>query len=206
MGEGFRFWALKLSGICIAVFILQLIINGFTDLFLLDSSKGWEIWRVITAIFLHESLGHLILNLFALMLFGSILEKVIGEKRFLIVFFVSGVAANIISLPFYSSALGASGAIFGILGCLIILKPMMVVWAYGMPMPMFVAGILWAVADIIGVFVPSGVGNIAHLSGLFVGLVFGALYFRRFRELRKKKERIILDEEHMRRWEDAYVR
>lgn len=205
MDKGFRFWAFKLSAVCVIVFILQLLISGFTDIFILDSSKSFEVWRVVTAIFLHASVAHLILNLFALMLFGSILEKVIGGKRFLTVFFVSGIIGNIVSLPFYSSALGASGAIFGVFGCLIILRPMMVVWTYGMPMPMFAAGIVWAAIDVIGVFAPSNVGNIAHLSGLGAGLLFGALYFSRFKERREGREGVILDEERMRRWEDEYL-
>ncbi|MDD5098693.1 MAG: rhomboid family intramembrane serine protease, partial [Candidatus Pacebacteria bacterium] len=139
----FKFYAVWLSAVCVAVFILQTLFSGFTDLFVLNSQSYWEFWRFLTAIFLHSSLIHLIYNLFALLLFGSIVERLVGEKRFLIIFFVSGVLANLVSVSFYPSSLGASGAIFGVIGALIIIRPTMAVFAFGLPMPMFLAGILW---------------------------------------------------------------
>jgi len=90
-------------------------------------SYYYEIWRFVSAIFLHDGIIHLIYNLFALALFGFILEKLIGSKRFLIVFFASGIIANLIAVNFYNSSLGVSGAIYGILGCLVILKPLMMI-------------------------------------------------------------------------------
>jgi len=158
------------------VFLIQLFVRGFTELFLLDSSAYLQIWRFVTAVFLHGGFAHLLYNVLALALFGSILERFIGGKRFLIVFFVTGILANLISVNFYDSSLGASGAIFGVIGALVIIRPLMVIWAFGMPMPMFIAGILWAAGDLIGLFVPSNVANLAHLSGMFFGLIFGFSY------------------------------
>ena len=175
----FRFYALKLCGLIIPVFLAQYFFNGFTELFLLDSNAFGQIWRFVTAIFLHGGLAHLLYNLFALALFGSILEKLIGGKRFLIVFFVTGILANIISVNFYDSSLGASGAIFGVIGALVWVRPLMPVWAFGLPMPLFFAGILWATGDLIGLFVPSNTANLAHLSGMFFGILFGIIYRRK---------------------------
>ncbi|MCX8158788.1 MAG: rhomboid family intramembrane serine protease [Candidatus Pacearchaeota archaeon] len=203
---GYRFYALKLTGICVVVFILQLAIRGFSDLFVLSNLYVVEVWRFVSAIFLHANFGHLLYNMFALALFGSILEKIIGSKKFLLVFFASGVLANVVAVNFYTSSLGASGAIFGIFGALIILRPLMIVWVYGLPMPMIIAGILWAVFDIIGLFVPSNIGHIAHLSGMVVGLAFG-IFWRGWVKKREKPRIIIeLDEESMRKWEDNYLR
>ena len=70
----FRFYAFKLCGVIIAFFILQWLIPGFTDLFVLNSAAWVEVWRFVTSIFLHGGLGHIAYNLFALALFGSILE------------------------------------------------------------------------------------------------------------------------------------
>jgi len=202
----YKFYALKLAGICIIAFILQLLIPGFTDLFILSNSHIIEIWRFVSAIFLHANLGHLIYNLFALALFGSILEGAIGSRKFLIVFFASGILANIIGVNFYASSLGASGAIFGILGALVVLRPMMVVWVYGLPMPMIIAGVLWVAIDAIGIFIPSNIGHIAHLSGIISGLLFGFV-FRDWNERREKpKTRINFDESSLRNWEDIYLR
>jgi len=204
----FNFYALKLSGIIIIIFLLQLLISGFTELFVLNSFAFTQVWRFLTAVFLHGGLGHLVYNLFALALFGSILEKLIGGRKFLIVFFVTGILANIISVNFYSSSLGASGAIFGIIGALIYVRPMQAVWAFGLPMPIFVAGIFWGVGDIIGaVGYFSGnpldnTGNLAHLSGMAFGLILGALYRGR---KRKRNPGIIIDEKGVRDWEDNYL-
>ena len=134
-------------------------------------------------------------------LFGSILEKYIGSKKFLLVFFVTGILANLISINYYDASLGASGAIFGIIGALVLIRPMLVVWAFGLPMPMFLAGALWAVGDVIGIFVPSNIANVAHLSGMFFGLVFGLIY--RERVSTKNEKRLIIDESSMRKWEEV---
>lgn len=175
----FKFYALKLCGLIFLIFLVQLFVDGFTELFLLNSDAYVQIWRFVTSVFLHGGFVHLLYNLFALGLFGSMLEKFIGSKRFLFVFFVTGILANLISVNFYDSSLGASGAIFGIIGALVFVRPLMVVWAFGLPMPLFIAGGLWAVGDLIGFFVPSNVANLAHLSGMFFGLLLGAVYRKR---------------------------
>ena len=148
----FRYYAIKLSLIILAVFILQILFDGFTEFFVLDSSSWFQVWRFVTAIFLHGDTVHLLYNLFALLLFGSILERLIGEKKFLLVFFATGILANLISVSFYPSSLGASGAIFGVIGALIFIRPSLPVWVFGLPMPIFIAGILWAVGDVMGAF------------------------------------------------------
>jgi len=182
--EKFRFYFIWLSLLCIIVFLLQQI-PSFTELFLLNKAvfQG-EIWRLVTAIFLHGSLIHLVYNLFALLLFGLILEKTIGSKKFLLVFFVSGIIANIISVNYYDSSLGASGAIMGIIGALTIIKPMMLIWAFGLLLPMFVAAIIWITGDILGIFgFEQGVGNIAHLSGIAIGMLFGMFLRKKYRKV-----------------------
>ncbi len=208
---GFKFYAAWLAGICVLVFILQTVFSGFTELFLLNELSFSQPWRFVTAIFLHGGLTHLIYNLFALVLFGSMLERLVGSKRFLAVFFITGIGANLFSVFFYPSSLGASGAIFGIIGSLIVVRPTLVVFAFGLPMPMFIAGILWTAGDIIGAvgyFIGNPVnntGNLAHLSGMAIGLLFGALY-RDWRQRRIPSERIGLDEGFMRQWEDTHLK
>ena len=200
----FRFYFLWLVSVCVIMFILQQIIPGFTELFVLNKNVwSGEIWRFISSIFLHGGVGHLLYNMFALGLFGFILEKLIGGKKFLLVFFASGIIANMISVQFYSSSLGASGAIMGIIGVLAIIKPMMMVWAFGVIMPMFIAAILWVIGDVIGIFIPDGVGNIAHLSGVGVGLVIGM--FLRGKRIKKRKK-IEISEDYMRSWEDRFMK
>ena len=143
-------------------------------------------------------------NLFGLALFGSILEHIIGSRKFLYLFFISGLVASLVSLPFYTRVLGASGAIFGILGMLGILRPKMTVWLYHMPMPMIVALFVWAAGDVLGIFAPSGTANIAHLGGLGVGVVAGFYYRSQFREKKYKKEDVHVDEEKVKEWEKSF--
>jgi len=201
------FW---MAGICVFMFLLQIVIPGFTDAFVLDGSSWIQPWRFLTAIFLHGGIGHLFYNMFALLLFGFMLEQILGSRKFLMIFLGTGIFANIVSINFYSSSLGASGAIFGIIGALVLIRPGMTVWAFSLPMPMFVAGILWAAGDILGAvsFLSgnpvSNTGNIAHLSGMFLGLILGLLY--RKEEVKFRKNRIIIDEGDMRRWEDYHIR
>jgi|TARA_B100001964_G_C14146140_1_gene559776 membrane associated rhomboid family serine protease len=197
--------ALWLSLIIFIVFLLQAVFKGLTDYFILDTRTVlFEFYTLITAIFLHSGVPHLLYNLFALALFGTILEHVIGSRKFLILFFVSGLAASLVSLPFYTRVLGASGAVFGILGMLGILRPKMTVWLYSMPMPMIVALFVWAAGDVLGIFAPSGTANIAHLGGLFIGVSAGFYYRKRFREKREKKEDVHIDEDKVKEWEKSF--
>ena len=174
MAEKFRFYTLWIIAVCAIIYVFQLLIPGLTDLFVLNNRAiyNYEIWRFLTSIFIHGSFPHIFYNMLALVLFGLILEKLIGGKKFVLVFLLTGIIANIITVNFYFSSLGASGAIMGIIGCLVAIQPFKMVWAYG-PVPVVVAAIAYIFIDVFGVFYPMGVGNIAHLSGIFVGLLIG---------------------------------
>ena len=206
-----KFYTLWFALICIFVFLLQKLIPGFTQIFLLSSDALSRPWQFLTAIFLHGSITHLLYNLFALVLFGIILEKFIGSKRFLALFLVSGILANIVSFMFYPSSLGASGAIMAIIGALAIIRPMMVVWAFNLPMPMFVLAIIWMAGSVLGVF---GIGDTstgywAHLSGIFIGVLYGVFLRLKYSFLFGKKvqrEQEVISEDYMKMWEDRHLK
>tara|TARA_Y100000310_G_C20662180_1_gene805386 strand:+ start:1357 stop:1986 length:630 start_codon:yes stop_codon:yes gene_type:complete len=168
----------------IGFFILQLAFDNFNiteSLMLISKDIPFRPWILVTSMFVHGSPNHILFNMYALFLFGPFLERRIGPSRFLILYFGSGILASLLSSYFYPRALGASGAIMGILGALIILLPhLRLLFFFVIPMPLWVAGIVWALIDAFGIFVPSGVGNIAHLVGLGSGLLFG-LYFKRIK-------------------------
>ena len=201
-----NYWSsLWLSLIIFVIFIFQQLISNFTDIFILDANIVLtRPWTLITAVFLHSNLVHLLYNLFGLALFGIILENIIGTKKLLRLFFIAGLAASLASLPFYDRVLGASGAIFGLIGMLAILRPRMVIWLYGMPMPMFIALMVWAAADIFGIFFPSGIANIAHLAGLAIGIIFGIINYKKYKENRPEKENINIDEKKVEGWEKTF--
>jgi len=198
-----RFVALYLCGLSILVFGLQGIFG--TEHFVLDKWIAiYEPWRYVTAIFAHATIGHLLSNLFALGLFGMILEGRIGAKRVLGIFMLSGIIINLL-VP-YQISLGASGAIYAILGCLILLRPGMIVWLSGMPMPMIIAGIVWLAQDVIGMFIPSNVGHLAHISGLFLGACYALFLRKRFADMPNKPLKLSPDETRIiDEWERRYM-
>ncbi len=174
--EKIRHYALWLTGIMAAVFVLQLLFPELTlNLVLVSSDAISRPWILLTAIFLHANVAHILFNGFGLVVFGSVLEQIIGSKRFLAVFFATGLLSSIASAFFYNSVLGASGAVFGVLGALTVLRPTMTVWVYYIPMPMYLAAIMWAAADLFGFFFPSGIANAGHLAGLAAGIVAGLI-------------------------------
>lgn len=114
-----------LLGILVVVYILQALSELFigNDLLFYFGGKinefiiGGEYWRLITPIFLHGSLAHLGSNALGLFVFGTRVESLFGHRRFLIVYLLAGVAGVVASFIFSAQpSLGASGAIFGLLG------------------------------------------------------------------------------------------
>ena len=81
-------------------------------------------WQLMTSVFTHVEIWHLAMNMFALFIFGPALEGIIGRTRFLAVYLVSGLASSVLVLFLsseYGSTVGASGALFGLLGALLVL-------------------------------------------------------------------------------------
>ncbi len=205
VGSNFKFAAIGLCIFIAAIFVVQNIIPGFTDTFVLDSSRvSSEPYLLVTSIFLHGSAEHLLSNLFALGLFGSILESIIGIRKFFLIFFSTGIIASIAAALFYASSLGASGAIFGVLGVLTALRPKMMVWTYGVPMPMFIAAGFWLILDLAGVFYPSSIANTAHIAGLISGVVVGLAIRKQYSQGISRKEKILAKEE-LDKWEKEYM-
>ena len=175
-------WTYYFIGICIIVFIVQQITEdwiylAFFPAFALDAP-----WMFLTSIFLHADLSHLFFNMFALFIFGSSLERIIGSRYLFFLFLTSGIIGNIgymvTAINPRVPALGASGAIYGVIGSLAVLAPFMMVFLYGMvPIPMILAAAVWGLIDFIGLSAPSGVASGAHLGGLFAGVAAG-IYLR----------------------------
>ncbi len=217
--KSFRWVSVKLAIIISFVFVLQLIYPPLTKIFSeIPSRVLFEPWRIITHIFLHSTtnITHIFYNMFGLILFGTILEKIVGWRRFLTIFFISGVVASIgsVIVSFIQGtqnipSIGASGAIFGIIGALAILRPRMMVYVLYFPMPMIAAAILWALIDVIGLFNPYDfVDNSAHLFGMFFGIVFALAIRHRFGEpffVKKRSADIHISKEEFEEWEEKWM-
>jgi membrane associated rhomboid family serine protease len=117
----------------------------------------------------------------ALLIFGNYLESKVSESKFLLIFFVSGILGNVgymITAPSVTTpGLGASGAIYGIMGVVAILEPYATVYMSYIPMPMIMAAAVWTATEFFGMFSPGSIAHGAHLGGLFFGIVYG-IYLR----------------------------
>lgn len=197
---------MKLFLLCSIVFILQNVYAPLTDIFSLDSSLFFQRpWTLLTYMFLHANVTHILSNMFALLVFGSILEKVIGAKNFLKVYIASGLAGGAAGLLFYDSVIGASAAILGSMASLALLRPTLVVWVGYVPMPMILALFAWALMDALGVFLPGNIAHIGHLGGMATGIVFTLIFLRGFMEKREKEYKIRISEDAMHEWERRYM-
>ncbi len=180
-------YAYIIIGICVAVYVLQWLLNPwFTNTFVLSMrTLLTQPWGLVTSMFLHGSITHLFFNMLALFFFGPLLERRIGSPRFLALYFGSGILAGLAQILVFpaSAVLGASGAIFGVLGALTVLMPSLVIFLYFVPMKMVYATILFAILDLFPVLTgtPDGVAHIAHLAGLAIGLAAGFWYRQKSR-------------------------
>ena len=144
----------------------------------------WERpWTLVTSMFLHAGVWHILANMVTLYFFGSYLNRLLGTAKFLIVYFAGGILGGIIYLLLPPSpitiAIGASGAIFALGGVLAVMRPKLRVIVFPIPAPLP----LWIA--IIGIFVVfSFLPNVAwqaHAGGLALGLVVGYIFRRRER-------------------------
>ncbi|MFP4524326.1 MAG: rhomboid family intramembrane serine protease [Candidatus Woesearchaeota archaeon] len=183
--------AIKLLLVNVVVFFLQgLLGRGFTtSLALVGADVLSRPWILFTSMFLHGSFTHLLFNMYALFLFGTLIERRIGSRRFLWAYLISGVVASAIFTLANPSgmAVGASGAIMAVLGLVIMLMPdLKVLFFFVIPMSMRTAGVIFALIDLVG-FVSGGTGiaHAAHLGGLACGLAYGYYLKRKGRSFKK---------------------
>jgi membrane associated rhomboid family serine protease len=130
---------------------------------------GW--WRLITSAFLHAGPIHLLLNMLGLYWFGRVLENVIGSLRFLLLYLASGLAgaAGALYLSPNSPTVGASGAIFGILGALLVLERRGAIQSGGQIMALIVLNLVLT-------FSIAGISIGGHIGGLIGGVIVMLLY------------------------------
>lgn len=185
-----------LIAINVVVFGLQWVLPAWFEnaLVLWPYTIGNEPWRLITSAFLHSRgtiVLHLLFNMYALFIVGPVLESFLGKARFLALYLIGALAGSVgyltyVELWYFSGAispqpggaLGASGAVFALMGAVLALrKPLgvdlrqlLIVLAINLAFPFFVGGIAWQ----------------AHVGGLVVGFVIGVLLLR----TRRREQRV----------------
>lgn len=136
----------------------------------------YQIWRLLSSMFLHANPIHLFSNMLALLLFGATVEnnKIISKIQFLIIYFISGLIGNLFSLfllELNSISLGASGAIFGLIGTAFIIvttdDPSLIFFALFYIVFFLVSSLM------------EGINLWAHIFGLLGGILFGYLFYTR---------------------------
>jgi membrane associated rhomboid family serine protease len=138
-------------------------------------------WTIISSMFVHGSIWHILFNMIALYFLGGFFIRAAGERSFLAVFFLGGLAGNIFFVLLanpYSTGIGASGAIFALGGALAVMVPRVPVFIFfiPIPIPLWVAIIIFFLFS----FLPR-IAWQAHLGGLLLGLIAGLILKRRRR-------------------------
>jgi membrane associated rhomboid family serine protease len=139
----------------------------------------FKIWQLVTYMFLHGGLMHIFFNMFTLFIFGPILENLWGAKRFFNFYIICGIAAGLAHLfinPGFSIAVGASGAIMGIMAAFAYLFPNTELMLMFIPVPIKAKYLIpgFMALDIFGAFagVPGdNIAHWAHLGGALAGFI-----------------------------------
>ena len=135
-----------------------------------------EVWRLLTSMFLHSGVTHLALNMLSLYFLGSFVEAAFGRGRFLALYLLSGISGGLAYLyfgEFEAPAVGASGAIFGLLGGVLGYSLRRGTFSWQNPLIRQLL-ILLALNLYLGFSIPN-ISNTAHLGGLAGGVAFGWL-------------------------------
>lgn len=172
---------LNLIIINVIVFVAQLVFDstiGLTNLFALYpyNSGLFKPYQLVTHMFAHGGFLHILFNMYALWIFGAVLERLWGPKKFLIFYLVCGLAAGLTQMFFVTNApaIGASGAIMGLLAAFAYTFPNTEFFIIPFPFPIkakYMAAI-FAAFDLFGGFAGGdNVAHFAHIGGLVMGLI-----------------------------------
>lgn len=175
------------------VYVAQMIMDkttGLTQYLALYSyqSEYFKPYQLVTHMFAHspDTIFHILFNMYALWMFGSVLERVWGAKKFLIFYMICGLAAGVaqmFAMDINGSAVGASGAIMGLLAAFAYLFPNTQFYILPFPFPIkakYMAAI-YAAIDLFGGLHPGGADNIAHfahLGGMVMGFILVIIWGR----------------------------
>ncbi|MFA5248885.1 MAG: rhomboid family intramembrane serine protease [Patescibacteria group bacterium] len=158
--------------------------------------EGKYLWTFLTSMFMHAGFFHLLVNIFSLFFVGSLIEKIIGRKRYFWFYLFSGIFAGaffvLLSLFFPGDfgvyAVGASGALFGLIGLLMLLTPNLPVYVMFIPIPIkmkYAAPGMLVLLWVISIAGNISIGNTAHLGGLVAGLIYGVFLRSKYKNKTK---------------------
>lgn len=165
------------------------VVYDIGSLSVLDVIKNQEYYRIVSCMFLHAGIDHILGNMLFVVVLGDMLEQAIGHVRFVVIYLLTGIGGSICSMLLelatgqYYSTVGASGAVCGIMGALLVI----VILNQGNYGHISLKRMLLAIVYMIytGLQAPM-VNNAAHIGGLLSGVLIMA-FFSFFRRKNKKK-------------------
>lgn len=138
-----------------------------------DLIRSGDYYRILTSSFLHAGPEHLLINMYSLFVLGMSVINIIGEEKFLVVYFVSAIFAGMTSLLTKHYSVGASGAIFGLLGFILVFA---LINRKNMKKSVLIE--IFSVLGLnlmIGLVPGSGIDNLGHLGGLISGIIISII-------------------------------
>lgn len=180
----------SIIGVSVVVYLLQLIpgLKVTSALLYWPPITAYEPWRMITSAFVHStgSFFHILFNMYALWLFGRIIEQMVGRSRFLALYLLSGLGGSVavLLLSPMSQVVGASGAVFGLMGAFFVIQrglggnsmQLLVVLGINLVMGFVIPNVSWQ----------------AHLGGLLVGALIGFIFMRTRRQNQRRTQWLLL--------------
>lgn len=170
-------WVKRLIIANVAVFILTIALSGIVPfLALIPRALLVQPWTVVTYMFVHAGLFHLLFNMLALFFFGPPLEERWGSREFVKFYVVAGIGGALLSLLFPNSiVVGASGAVYGVMVAFAMFWPDNPIYIWGI----FPVKAKWLVAFLVGISLfssfgarGSGVAHLAHLGGALAAFLY----------------------------------
>jgi membrane associated rhomboid family serine protease len=192
----FTYWVKRIVIACVGIYFLQVVLGAFSPetagyliafgaLIPAAVLHGW-IWQLVTYSFLHASVGHVLINMLMLWMFGAQQEQDWGPKKFLefYLFCVVGAALTTIAVAYWplsggahvgTPTIGASGGVYGVLAAFGLLYGDREIFMFPLPFMMKAKYmvLIMVFLVVIATFQPSqGIANFAHLGGLLFGFLY----------------------------------
>ena len=150
-------------------------------------NMGW-VWQFVTYMFVHGSPTHLFFNMFALIMFGRILERTLGTREFLLFYFLCGILGGVVNYLFYLvqgvmgvAVMGASGAIYALLFlCAVMFPSSQILLFFFIPMKMPYAVMMYIAIEVFSQVygIANGVAHLIHLACILIAWLYVVLRFR----------------------------
>ena len=187
-GFNFNLILILINVIAFILFTILISLNqdfiNFIAIKPINIFQGKYLWTFLTSMFMHAGFFHIFVNMLSLFFVGSLVERLLGSRRYLYFYIAAGLIAALLfvlsALIFPAEAdqfaVGASGAIFGLIGLLMILTPNLPVYIMFIPIPIkmkYAAPGMLIVLWLVSLAGDVPIGNTAHLGGFLFGLAYG---------------------------------